>query len=82
MINYHAIFFYQIHLFKIPFFDSPLQQGGAIVLSGGENYGDSPGGMLYLRNSTFIDCSAGRETGGVVYMNEYAIANIEGDDNK
>lgn len=59
-------------------------QGGAITLSGDddEQGWDSPGGTLILRNSTFFNCTGDLDSGGVIYLNDYSIATIEGDGNR
>lgn len=38
-----------------------------------------PGGTAVVINSTFANCSASRDVGGVVYLNQYTTLNITGD---
>lgn len=58
------------------------QQGGAIVLSSGADFSTDPGGVVILKDSTFIGSKADRETGGVIYGNEFSEMNITGDRNE
>lgn len=60
-----------------------IVQGGAIILSSGDNDGeDKTGGIAIIDNSTFEGCSSHGASGGVIFLNEQARLNITGDLNR
>lgn len=52
-----------------------------MALSGGDNWSNEAGGIIILTNSTFELSKADRETGGVIYGNEFTTVDITGDGN-
>lgn len=55
-------------------------QGGVLVLSSGESL-DDPGATVIMRNSSFESNSANLDSGGVVNMDDFTTAVVEGNDN-
>lgn len=58
------------------------EQGGAIALSGGNDWFEKKGATAILRNSTFEECEADGDSAGVIYGNEFTYTHISGDENK
>ncbi|CAN0008375.1 unnamed protein product, partial [Scytosiphon promiscuus] len=57
------------------------KKGGVITVSSGDDWEESPGGVVILRNSSFTDNRAHLDNAGVVNLGEFSSLTVEGDGN-